>query len=225
MPRCAPPGVGFGAGARSARQRRAPDVARRVPRCHDALHGVGDPAHSIGSAAVSRQRPRPLSRRHARSPGLGRLRAVGPDSARLHVHGRGRRCPIRSPAVWRRASPSRACWPQRAPGPDPHRAWHLSPFAITGTDLLHVRRRADPDRARLCVSVPPRLDQRADATRGRRADPRRLLGGLRTLSAAAAGIRYARRSASAPTGRTTSPASRRTGTRTRTWPPAPTNGS
>ena len=76
------------------------------------------------------------------------------------------------------------------PGADPHRAWHLSAFAVAGPDLLHVRRRAHPDRARLCVPLPARLDAGPHAARGRRAHPRRLLGCLRALSAAAAGIRY-----------------------------------
>ena len=177
-------------------------------------------------AAVSRQRTRPLSRRHARSPGVGRLRAVGPDSALVHVHGR------RGAALLDRQPPG------EGPVLRPHAGAQRAPARFIlialgiflrsqsrAADLFHVRRRADADRARLRLPLPARLDARPHAARS---PPRSSSSATGPLSRS---IRCRRRnsirrpSASAPTGRITSPASRRTGTRTRTSPPGPTSGS
>ena len=98
--------------------------------------------------------------------------------------------------------------------PDPPR--HLPPLARPAADLLDLRRHAHPDRPRLHGAVPARVHVAARAGGRVPRDSRRLLGGVRRLSAAAARISTTRRSASPPAGRTSIRASSRTSIRTPT---------
>ena len=86
----------------------------------------------------------------------------------------------------------------------------------TPADLLHLRGRADADRAGLPVPVPAGVGASALAGGRGGGDPDRLLGGVRALSAAAAGLRLDVGRRAGRTGRTTCPGSPRTGTRTPT---------
>ncbi len=146
-----------------------------------------------------------LRRRHARAPRVGRRDAVGPDPAVVHVHGRRGAAvlggqPARARRCLRHAVPPRPVAVAAA-----GRARHLPALAGAPADLLHLRGRADADRARLPVPVPAGLGAAALAG-GRRGRHRgRLLGRLRAVSAAAAGLRLAvgrraRRLAASPVG-------------------------
>ena len=104
------------------------------------------------------------------------------------------------------------------------RTRHLSALDAGADNQFHLRRHADADRPRLHVPVPARVPPAALAVDRAGGNSLRLLAGVGALSGPGPGFDY-QRSACRRTGRTTSPASPRTGTRTAISAMRSTSGS